>query len=137
MEEMKDVIGFEGIYAITKTGRIWSCPRKFLVCADVRRGAYIKSAGGYFLQSSLNPYGYFTVVLRKTGNHYTRFIHRMVAQAFIENPENLPQVNHKDGVKINNDIENLEWCTQQANIAHAWDTGLMHKPRKTALLLIS
>ena len=53
-----------------------------------------------------------------------RLVHRLVALGFIPNPDNLPEVNHKDGHKENNSAENLEWCTRQYNVQHAWNTGL-------------
>lgn len=68
--------------------------------------------------------GYLHVVLIHLGDRLTVNIHRMVAECFILNPNNLPQVNHIDGNKQNNRIENLEWCTQTENTIHAYKTGL-------------
>lgn len=68
--------------------------------------------------------GYFTVVLHLNGVGYFRRVNRLVAQAFIENPDNKPEVNHIDGNKQNNTVENLEWVTTQENITHAWKNEL-------------
>ena len=59
------------------------------------------------------------------------YIHRAIALAFIPNPENKPCINHKDGNKLNNSIDNLEWCTHQENMIHAGKTGLLYISRKT------
>lgn len=69
--------------------------------------------------------GYARIKLCKNGIEKSMFIHRLVAIQFIANPNNLPQVNHKDGNKLNNTISNLEWCTKEANSLHAKLTGLM------------
>lgn len=70
--------------------------------------------------------GYRTFTLYVDGKQQgLRRVHRLVAEVFIENPENKPQVNHKDGIRDNNKVTNLEWVTARENVQHAYDTGLM------------
>ena len=77
--------------------------------------------------------GYFQVDLHKKDKRNTNLIHRLVAQAFIPNPENLPQVNHKDRIKIHNWVGNLEWCTNQYNIAYEYKCGkIKHKGEQSS-----
>lgn len=90
---MKDIKGYEGIYAVTEDGKVWSYRRS------------------KFLSSSNNNGGYLRVDLCKDGGRKTVLIHRLVAEAYLPNPDNLPIVNHKDENKQNNHISNLEWCT--------------------------
>lgn len=71
-----------------------------------------------------NGHGYLNVMLSVDKRHIRRYVHRLVAKAFIPNPNNYPEVNHKDGNKANNCVDNLEWCTDTMNKKHAWDTGL-------------
>ncbi len=71
--------------------------------------------------------GYLRVTLYKDGSRKNFLIHRLIATHFIPNPENKPQVNHIDGNKINNNIDNLEWVTPSENTQHAYDTGLQGK----------
>lgn len=76
--------------------------------------------------------GYFTVDLYENGKRSTERVHRLVAEAFVPNPYNKPEVNHKDGNKHNNNASNLEWVTCKENCRHAWDNGLM-KPSYSML----
>ena len=71
-------------------------------------------------------YRYLVVILHKHGLHYQKLVHRLVAEAFIENPYDLPQVNHKDANKHNNCVENLEWITNYDNMQHAIEHNCFH-----------
>ena len=95
---MKDIPGYEGLYAITSCGKVWSYRRKI------------------FLKPSLNQKGYAYVSLSKDGKSKTCRIHRLVAEAFIPNPENKPEVNHINEVKTDNYVSNLEWATRIENM---------------------
>lgn len=72
------------------------------------------------LKSNKNNKGYCKVILFKDSKYKAFFLHRLAAQAFIPNPNNLPQVNHIDGNKSNNCIDNLEWCTNRENVIHSY-----------------
>ena len=71
-----------------------------------------------------NGNGYKQVQIMRKGKRYTRYVHRLVAECFIPNPDNLPEINHKDGDKNNNSVDNLEWCNHSENLIHAYKTGL-------------
>lgn len=79
---------------------------------------------GKVLKQGVDKKGYKIVYLSKEGKQKTIKVHRLVATAFIENPLSLPQVNHKDGCKANNCVDNLEWCDNSYNQKHAHDSGL-------------
>ena len=103
-EIWKDIIGYEGLYQVSSLGRVRSLDR-----------FYYRLHKGKVLSPTKDRYGYLTVTLNCNGKSKTIKIHRLVAQAFIENPDNLPQVNHKDEVKSNNCVDNLEWCSAKYN----------------------
>lgn len=109
----KDVCGYEGSYEVDQFGRVFSKDRSIIVNDNGR--VYEKQITGRQLKQSLHTKGYKTVPLTIDGKTKTVFVHRIVAEAFIDNPNELPFVNHKDEDKTNNFVENLEWCTAQYN----------------------
>lgn len=109
-------------YEISNTGRIKSLA-KFIVNTGNFAGGFHKKL--HYKEFFVAKDGYCITKLCRDGKCLNRKIHRLVAQAFIPNPLNLPQVNHIDGNKENNNVSNLEWCTREFNIQHAFATGLM------------
>lgn len=115
MEEIwKDVTGYEGLYKISSLGCLKSLSR--LINSSNNNKRRIKEC---ILKLRVNPYnGYIQVLLSKNHKIKPFYIHRLVASEFIENPDNLPQVNHKDENKLNNRVDNLEWCSASYNVAY-------------------
>lgn len=117
----KDVIGFEESYKISDTGEVWSKDR-YIVDSKGRKRFW----KGQKLNPDIAPNGYYRVTFaygRK--NRVQRYLHRLLAEHFIPNPYNLPQVNHKDGNKLNCSLDNLEWVTVKENVIHAYRNGLI------------
>ncbi len=83
-----------------------------------------------FLKTRIDRAGYITVRLTQDGNTTTYFLHRLIAETFIPNTENKPFVNHINGIKTDNRIENLEWVTHSENVQHAFDIGLNNASSK-------
>jgi hypothetical protein len=108
-EIWKSVIGYEGYYEVSNYGSI--------------RNSKLK-----ILKPSIWGAGYRTIKLSKNNIKETFTLHRLIAIAFIPNPENKPTINHKDGIKLNNNINNLEWVTFSENNKHALCTGLRKSP---------
>ena len=123
MEEWRDVKGYEGLYQVSNEGRVKSLERDIVLCNDGR----IRHQEEKLLRPGVDGKGYLFVVLCKDGKKKTQKVHRLITEAFIPNPLNLPQVNHKDEDKTNNrvfinedgtidqDKSNLEWCTNEYN----------------------
>ena len=117
-EEFRDIVGYEGLYQVSNLGEIKSLP-KTKVCINKNYSTKEK-----YLKTTINNKGYKRVFLYKNKKAKVFYIHRVVAQAFIPNPNKLIQVNHKDGNKQNNCIDNLEWISCSDNIKHAYNNGL-------------
>ena len=124
MENWKDIIGYEGLYLVSDCGRIMSLPRTWVTGSNT-----ILSHNGCILKQCNLIHGYKGVVLNN-GKSKTFRVHRLVAMAFIENPENKKEVNHLDGNKANNIVENLEWATASENQFHSLKTGLRNDQKK-------
>lgn len=114
-EVFEDLKGYENNYQISDQGRVFT----------KRRLVGNRILYGRELIPFLTQDGYLRVKLCKDGKEKDITIHRLVAMQFVDNPNNLPQVNHKDGNKLNNCVSNLEWCTKEANGLHAKLNGLM------------
>ena len=115
-EDMKQIPGYNN-YWINKEG--------FVISTKAKTAKVLKAS----------PTGpkrdYYCVCLYQNQEKHVYKVHRLVAEAFIPNPENKPHINHKDGNKANNHVDNLEWCTPKENTAHAWKNGLMNPKRGT------
>lgn len=116
-EIWKDIQGYEGKYKISNLGRVKSLN-------------YHRTGKEQIRTPRKQPNGYLIVELFKNGIQKNFLIHRLIAQAFIENPENLPQVNHIDENKLNNRVDNLEWCTNKYNVCYGTGIERMLKTRK-------
>ncbi len=115
-EIWKDIPNYKGLYQASNLGRVKN------------------KKTNKILKSSLSmKNGYNQLVLCKNDEHKVFKIHRLIAKTFIPNPENKPQVNHIDGNKQNNNVENLEWCTIKENLNHAINSGLFTKERSAKI----
>lgn len=105
-EVWKDIKGYEGLYQISNTGKVKGLKRNKVLKPILQRSGY-----------------YYVDLQRKR-----RLVHRLVAEAFIDNPDNLPEVNHKDEDKVNNSVENLEWCDSKYNANYGTRNKRRGKP---------
>jgi hypothetical protein len=112
MENWIDIKGFEGLYQVSDLGNVKSLGNNKLRKEKI-------------LKQGLSHCGYKTVCLSKNNKCKTYTTHRLVAMSFILNNENKRTVNHRNGIKINNNAINLEWCTTSENTKHAYDNGLI------------
>jgi hypothetical protein len=122
IEIWKDIDGYHGVYMVSNFGNVKSLDRKvnqILSNGKIR----IQSYKGIIMKPIVSKFGYLMIMLNN-GKSKNCSVHRLVAKAFIPNPENKKEVNHKNGVKTDNRVQNLEWCTHSENIHHAHKTGL-------------
>lgn len=117
MEEVwKPIEGTDGKYEVSNLGRVMS---------KMQRNPRI-------MPQTIQRSGYHYVMLHVNNKPTCRRVHRLVAQAFLPNPDNMKEVNHKDGNKDNNRADNLEWCTRSHNVKHSFDMGLKQPHRWTS-----
>lgn len=118
-EIWKDVFGYEGLYKVSPNGEVKSLDIYQTLCDGRKR-----LRKGRILKAFLDSDGYYVVNLSKYNIVTMKKNHRLVGEAFIPNPENKATINHKDGIKTNNNVTNLEWNTSLENTQHAKKLGL-------------
>jgi len=121
-DEFVDVKGYEGYYVVSKDGIV-----KRLAMWSDRTPQSPQYTPERIVKINISPYGYYSCKFCMKGVKSTILMHRLIATAFIPNPENKRTVNHKDGNKLNNHIDNLEWATDKEQIIHAYDNNLNHR----------
>lgn len=131
-EEWRDVVGYEGLYQVSNMGRVKSLPRLILFC-DGRRRFYNER----IVKSQKVSTGYRNVSLYRNAVVEKIYVHRLVANAFLQNNNKYTDVNHLDGCKTNNKAENLEWCNRSRNIKHAYENKLRESYTYNAIQSIS
>jgi predicted XRE-type DNA-binding protein len=122
LNNWKDIKGYEGLYMVSQCGQVKSLDR----IVNGRWGAK-RIIKGRVLKPFKDKYGYFQAILCKNSQVKSAKAHRLVGKTFISNPNNFLQINHINGVKTDNRVENLEWCTCAQNMAHASKNGLKAK----------
>jgi hypothetical protein len=132
MEVWKDIKEYEGYYQISNYGNVRSVTR------NQTQKHYSGNISHYthkgrLLKPQKQRNGYYIVDLHKNGRTERKLIHRLVATAFLKNEHNYNCINHKDSNPNNNDVDNLEWCTQKYNIKYAYDKGTKTPPHMKAI----
>lgn len=124
IERWKAIIGFEGLYEVSELGKV-----KRLAYSKKSKLGNLFPVSEHILKPAKDGKGYLGVTLFKNGTPFRKKVHRLVAEAFVSNPFLLPQINHIDGDKTNNNVGNLEWCDNRHNIRHAYALGLLEPKR--------
>lgn len=126
-EVWKDIIGYEGLYQISNTGKLKSLKRQYKKIDRRTNKEFIYSQAEKILKPRIDKKGYLHYALNKNKRAKEYKAHRLVAEVFIANIEGKPQINHKDMNKQNNCVENLEWCTNSENQKHSYKHNLNRK----------
>ena len=126
-EEWRDIKGFEGYYQVSNCGNIKSVDREIL------QKHYSGCISHYILKGKIKKLqkqknGYLIIDLNKNGKFIRKLVHRLVAENFIDNPKGYSYVNHKDNNPKNNQVDNLEWCTQSYNVKYAYENWTKTPP---------
>lgn len=132
LEEWKDIVGYEGLYQISTLGNVRSYDR-IVNC----RNGHTRTIKGKVLATTRSGGGYLKVMLTKDSVAKNHRIHRLVAMAFIPNPDNLPDVNHIDEDKTNNKVSNLEWCSRSYNNHYSLITERLNEAKKISVKQLS
>ena len=130
MELWKDVVGYENLYEVSNLGNIRSKERYVKYTKWKKENQY-QLRKSKVIAKIKTKNGYIRVMLSNNGKHKQELLHRLVAQAFIPNPNNYEQVNHINCNKEDNSCSNLEWCSCKMNMAHAWKNKI-YKGRRVA-----
>ena len=114
-ERWLPVVGYEGFYMVSSLGRV----------RLLERSGFRKNGRFFYVHSKikkpyLTKFGYYRLRMEKNKHSKHIFVHRLVAEAFLPNPENKPEINHKNGIRTDNRVENLEWVTRSENIIHSY-----------------
>lgn len=123
-EVWKDIQGYEGLYQVSNLGRVRHLPY------TIKWGGKLEHRPLKEMNQHKNSNGYCIVILSKNSKSKKFLVHRLIAQAFIPNPDNLPEVNHIDEDKSNNKVNNLEWCDRKYNVNYGTRTERAVKTRK-------
>lgn len=119
-EEWEDIHNYENLYQVSNYGRVRSKDK------IVKNRYSTRISKGKIISPFTWGAGYKYVNLRNTSGRISKSVHRLVAETFIKNQKNKPEVNHKDGDKSNNSVWNLEWCTSSENEKHAYENGMIN-----------
>lgn len=121
IEKWKDIPGYEGLYQVSNLGRVKSLER-MVTYSDGRRYKYKEIIRKHLSTKQ----GYLSVSLSKDDKDVRFLVHRLIGICFIENPDNKPFLNHKNGIKSDNSLTNLEWVSAKENVNHAYENKLMN-----------
>lgn len=130
-EIWKDIKGYEGHYQISNTGRVKSLDRYV-----ASKNGSLRKEKEKIRKTHLDKYGYLYVILCKQGVSEKMLLHRLVAEAFLPNPNALPVVNHKNEKRDDNRVENLEWCTVQYNVRYSCSISIIQLSKDNKIIKI-